>query len=353
MGTVTITNKKVFKFLNKTMVKGQLAFSNSYATNGETVPLAQIGLETLDFLDAANKAGYLLEASLGSTNKVKARLGNYDAALATRQYFEINQEIISASNNKKIYLHWSDLAPTGTAAMAYWRAPFAGDITAVKLIVGTTGSSGDTTIDVNKGIAGTSIFSTNPTVGNAEGDGTEDTGSINLAADDFVAGDLIELKYDEIAGSADDVIVEIEFTPTDRTGVIAHIRAPFAGDITDVVLLVGTTGTSGSTTIDVNKAIGGTTIFTVNPTVGNAESDGAEDNGTIDATADDFVAGDIIEVVIDAFAIGSANMVILIEFTPTTSQDAILAEVANTTDLSTPLAIVDFLAYGRGLVAED
>lgn len=353
MGTVTITNKKVYKLLNKTIVKGQLAFSASYATGGETVPLAQLGLERLDFFDPANKGGYLLEPSLGTTNKVKARIGNYDAALATRQYFEINQEEISASNKEKVYFTFSDIAPTGTSPVVHFIAPFAGDITSVRLIMGVAGSSGDTTIDVLKGRAGTTIFSTKPTVGNAESDGTEDVGVINLAADDFVSGDVIELKYDEIAGSGDDLIITIEFTPTDRTGVIAHIRAPFAGDITDVVLLVGTTGTSGSTTIDVNKGIGGTSIFTTEPTLLNSASDGDEDNGTIDTTADDFVAGDIIEVVIDAFAIGSANMLILIEFTPTTSQDAILVEVTNGTDLSTPLGIVDFTAWGIGLVAED
>lgn len=112
-------------------------------------------------------------------------------------------------------------------------------------------------------------------------------------------------------------------------------RAPFAGDITDVIMSLGVCGTgAGPTEIDVNKGIGGTSIFTTEPSIAHDDTDGSEDNGTINAAADDFALGDIIELVIDAVSTGSAdNMTVTIELTgtgqpaPITDLSAITAEI--------------------------
>lgn len=54
-------------------VAGTLAFDNAYATNGQTLSLAAIGLSSIDYLIVTGAGGYLLEWDRNAaTPKVKA-----------------------------------------------------------------------------------------------------------------------------------------------------------------------------------------------------------------------------------------------------------------------------------------
>ena len=94
-------------------------------------------------------------------------------------------------------------------------APVTGTISAVTLEVGVGGSGGGgTTIDVN--INDVSCMSVEPVVAHDAADGSQDTGTINTAADDVTIGDTISIDIDAVPTNKDceQISVQIEFTPT-------------------------------------------------------------------------------------------------------------------------------------------
>jgi hypothetical protein len=191
MGTVTFTDLKKTVFGDLKAIMGIMTLSNSYATNGETIAPSDLGLDRIENL-FVNPSDISLEFDKDS-NKILA----YDSQNRVERF--------------------TYFAGTPSAAVVeMWRAPFDGDITDVMMTLGVGGTGGGpTVIDVNKGIAGTSIFTTKPSLAHDDADGSEDNGTIDAAADDFAEGDIIELEIDAVStGGAANMTVTIEFTGT-------------------------------------------------------------------------------------------------------------------------------------------
>lgn len=203
MGTVTITNKKVAKFLNKTMVMGKLTMSNAYAADGDTIPLAFLGLEKLEQFQIVQKGKYILEPVLGTTSKLKVKDPN---KMTQREV--IQQE-------------------TGAAVVLSLRARIAGDLTYASLICEVCGDSGNTVFDIGNG--GTSAFTTAPTVANDATDGidSEDNGTIDAANDDFAIGDEIRLTL-AIANAVTGITFAFEITGTGEVPATTDLSSVLA-----------------------------------------------------------------------------------------------------------------------------
>lgn len=86
---------------------------------------------------------------------------------------------------------------------------------------------------------------------------------------------------------------------TIATGVVFAYVAQFDGVIGNLSMVVGTTGTSGSTTVVVNK--NGTALATAPASIANTDADGTGNSTDLsgDAAAA-FVAGDVIELEVTA-----------------------------------------------------
>ena len=121
------------------------------------------------------------------------------------------------------------------ASIKEFTAPVTGTISAVTLEVGVCGSGGGgTTIDVN--VNGTSCFTTEPVVAHDAADGSQDTGTIDLANDDVTVGDTISIDIDAVPTNkdAEQISVQIEFTPTaDALGEV-----PNASDLSSETALI-------------------------------------------------------------------------------------------------------------------
>ena len=123
-------------------------------------------------------------------------------------------------------------------------APFAGTIKAVVLEVGQDGSGGGaTTIDVN--INDTTIFTVNPTVAHDAGAGSQNGGTIDIAADDVAAGDTISIDIDAVPTNkdADEISVQIVFEPTSEE-IEFSVYPTVIGDNGFTINVIGKSGLS-------------------------------------------------------------------------------------------------------------
>src|SRR6266566_2319765 len=89
MGNVTVTVKRVFSDGPMKTVIADLAMSSSYATGGDTVPLASLGLGTIEALDlTTSTSGAALFHPLmvihGATNKIAPLIMARDVAAGTQ-----------------------------------------------------------------------------------------------------------------------------------------------------------------------------------------------------------------------------------------------------------------------------
>lgn len=64
------------QFGPKMRVNGTIAFDSSYPTNGESLPVSQIGLQTVDKMFIPSYKGYTFEWD-GTNKKVKAYYADY------------------------------------------------------------------------------------------------------------------------------------------------------------------------------------------------------------------------------------------------------------------------------------
>lgn len=80
---LTVTVLSVVKLMNREMVLGRVAFTGTYSTGGESLPLRDMGFKDgiLDFCLFENPIGYVLEYD-HSTNRVLAYHADYPAASA-------------------------------------------------------------------------------------------------------------------------------------------------------------------------------------------------------------------------------------------------------------------------------
>jgi hypothetical protein len=71
MGNVSVTFSEVFNAGNKTMTRGTLTLSTSYAASGDDFTVRALGLGTVDRLSVNPSGGYTFEADL-TNNRIKA-----------------------------------------------------------------------------------------------------------------------------------------------------------------------------------------------------------------------------------------------------------------------------------------
>jgi hypothetical protein len=91
-------------------------------------------------------------------------------------------------------------------------------------------------------------------------------------------------------------------------GVGGKLPLPFACELIDVRLALGTASSSGAVTVDINK--NGTTMFSTKPTL--AATVVSSVSGNVPSTGNPLAAGDYFTVDIDAFGTGADTLTVVL-----------------------------------------
>lgn len=192
---------------------GDFATAAQGTTADNAVPKSLYDANTVLYATADNTPAAL---TVGASTFVGRKATGDIAAMSAAEAAALLTSLVpKATFPETIAIACSDMATaitTGTTK-AYWVAPWACTLTAVKATLATAGTGTGTTIDINEGAgAGTSVLSTKLTIDVSETDSADATTPAVISDSAIAANGRITIDFDAVGTGAAGVIVYLTVT---------------------------------------------------------------------------------------------------------------------------------------------